>query len=936
MAKLTLTDLSNITGAESTAISTINSNSAAIEAALENTLSRDGTTPNTMSADLDMNSNDILNVGNISVDDLTVDGVSIDTQVASAASSASAAASSASSSASSAASAQGYSEAAESSALVAAQYDGPVVDTFAELSSLTYSELTVGDYVRVLDNGYNYKVLSSGASGADLDYTGSSGCKFDVQLKSPTDVSAFGTDGAAVNKALSVVSAAGGGEVHLSSDLSTSETILLQDDTSLVINGGVTLTLTAVQGSFIDWNNANNAGVLGTGTLAVGGYATYALFAEGVSKPRLGPITVTGWKYGVFWCSTASTAITDVLVEDGFTLGTPHTSDVVSPFVLTSRPSVNGLFGKRGRIGLINIKDTTAGSYTSNNEHTADQVQIQGFHDLKAGPVVSENGGENGVTISWGSSNVSLTAYVNNSDAHGVNIGGGSVPVDISSITGTFQEGESFTTAAGYDGVVGHEFQSSGRLYLQSVGNGKAEPTTITGTTSGATATIDTVYLTSNITLTDESCVMNSGLDEASSGSNYAGVYLQQAEKVRIGGHIENNPYGLYVTQSSYLTNSNLILNNTTDKLESGDVEYLRGFVDDYHSTSVVSSLDNQGRVIFGPNQLSSPRTVSGNSSSNNGVAVDGSGRLSTVGNATSSYKANRTGTSSTKLGLVVEVYDDGVTTNGGLANGGGKTEFHHTSGVIDTSGTGSPESVVTASVGSTYRQTDGSSGTTLWIKESGISDTGWVSVREFTSANESKLDGIEASADVTDAVNVAAAGALMDSDLLDEDDLSSDSATAPASQQSIKAYVDNQNSTQNLKNLFAIKATDETVTSSTTLQDDDDLSVSLEANTAYSFEMFLDIDTTATADFKFKVVVPSGTNARGVPQTAVNAYSISDLTVDISPNFASTEVRGYTITGSVVTSGTSGTLQLQWAQNTSDATGTTLKEGSWIRLQKA
>jgi len=35
-----------------------------------------------------------------------------------------------------------------------------------------------------------------------------------------------------------------------------------------------------------------------------------------------------------------------------------------------------------------------------------------------------------------------------------------------------------------------------------------------------------------------------------------------------------------------------------------------------------------------------------------------------------------------------------------------------------------------------------------------------------FTSADNTKLDGIEASADVTDATNVAAAGALMDSEV--------------------------------------------------------------------------------------------------------------------------------------------------------------------------
>lgn len=72
MAKLTLTDITDFRNQSVTA-TTINNNSTAIEAALENTLSRDGTTPNTMSVDLDMNSNDILNVGDIDASTGTID-----------------------------------------------------------------------------------------------------------------------------------------------------------------------------------------------------------------------------------------------------------------------------------------------------------------------------------------------------------------------------------------------------------------------------------------------------------------------------------------------------------------------------------------------------------------------------------------------------------------------------------------------------------------------------------------------------------------------------------------------------------------------------------------------------------------------------------------------------------------------------------------------
>ncbi len=59
MAKLTLTD---ITSGYGTATK-LNANNSAIETAMENTLSRDGTEPNEMNAHLDMNGNEILNVG---------------------------------------------------------------------------------------------------------------------------------------------------------------------------------------------------------------------------------------------------------------------------------------------------------------------------------------------------------------------------------------------------------------------------------------------------------------------------------------------------------------------------------------------------------------------------------------------------------------------------------------------------------------------------------------------------------------------------------------------------------------------------------------------------------------------------------------------------------------------------------------------------------
>jgi len=77
----------------------------------------------------------------------------------------------------------------------------------------------------------------------------------------------------------------------------------------------------------------------------------------------------------------------------------------------------------------------------------------------------------------------------------------------------------------------------------------------------------------------------------------------------------------------------------------------------------------------------------------------------------------------------------------------------------------------------------------------------GGLTQNNFTDADHSKLDGIEALADVIDATNVNAAGAVMNSDsttaamsfVVDEDNMSSDSATKVPTQQSVKAYVDSE-----------------------------------------------------------------------------------------------------------------------------------------------
>lgn len=45
----------------------------------------------------------------------------------------------------------------------------------------------------------------------------------------------------------------------------------------------------------------------------------------------------------------------------------------------------------------------------------------------------------------------------------------------------------------------------------------------------------------------------------------------------------------------------------------------------------------------------------------------------------------------------------------------------------VPLSGTGSPEGVVVANVGTLYTRTDGGASTTLYVKESGTNENGWI-----------------------------------------------------------------------------------------------------------------------------------------------------------------------------------------------------------------
>ncbi len=140
----------------------------------------------------------------------------------------------------------------------------------------------------------------------------------------------------------------------------------------------------------------------------------------------------------------------------------------------------------------------------------------------------------------------------------------------------------------------------------------------------------------------------------------------------------------------------------------------------------------------------------------------------------------------------------------------------------------------------------------------------------------------------------------------------------------------------------FARKTADESVTSSTTAQDDDHLFFAVAANEVWFFECFLVVNGPTAGDIKVGFTVPTGaTLLRGIMGLDVAVTSPSgDIRVSASTTSGSLSARNTAgvgtrttiwIAGTVVNGGTAGNLQLQWAQQVSDGSATTVEVNSWL-----
>lgn len=143
---------------------------------------------------------------------------------------------------------------------------------------------------------------------------------------------------------------------------------------------------------------------------------------------------------------------------------------------------------------------------------------------------------------------------------------------------------------------------------------------------------------------------------------------------------------------------------------------------------------------------------------------------------------------------------------------------------------------------------------------------------------------------------------------------------------------------------LTAVKTADQTVVNSSTLQNDNHLTVTVEANTNYILEAVLLLQVQSVGSFQAQFSAPSGATlgAQEIRNTSGGSvFSSGNYISQLGSIFESGAVT-YTagtsyfrVEGTLFVSSTAGTFNLQWAQSVSNATGTILKKGSYLKLTK-
>lgn len=143
----------------------------------------------------------------------------------------------------------------------------------------------------------------------------------------------------------------------------------------------------------------------------------------------------------------------------------------------------------------------------------------------------------------------------------------------------------------------------------------------------------------------------------------------------------------------------------------------------------------------------------------------------------------------------------------------------------------------------------------------------------------------------------------------------------------------------EDLRVLAIIKLSDEARNTTTTLANDAELVLAMQASSTYMLESTIFFNTTSTPNYKGLWTVPASATGRFqcTGYSIVGTLGIFDNAVIGTTQTiqGAAAARPHYMTGWITTSTTPGSLRWQWAQNTSNGAATTTLAGSYIKLTK-
>ena len=128
------------------------------------------------------------------------------------------------------------------------------------------------------------------------------------------------------------------------------------------------------------------------------------------------------------------------------------------------------------------------------------------------------------------------------------------------------------------------------------------------------------------------------------------------------------------------------------------------------------------------------------------------------------------------------------------------------------------------------------------------------------------------------------------------------------------------------------VKKVDQTVNSTVTPEDDDELLVALNANKTYGWQLWLFVKSISAGGYRTDFTLPSGASGE-MSNQAFNSVTIADAIdmTTVRTHATDDTVQFLPFVGRAITNSTAGNLQFQFAQDSSNGGNTTTLAGSYL-----